>query len=66
MPRITPPACAACSRGCTRHAEHFLHRIYARVDNYTPIGWECRECLRFWRDPLDAHPPGVYGPLAQK
>ena len=50
MPRIDRPACAECTRNCIKHAEHWLHRIYGRVGQFEPIGWECRECGRLWRD----------------
>jgi hypothetical protein len=50
MPRIEVPWCAECARICTKHASHRLHRIYKREPNFEAIGWECRECHRFWRD----------------
>ena len=52
MSGIDRPYCAECSRSCKVHPEHRLSRIYMRDAGFIPIGWECRECKRFWRDPV--------------
>jgi len=50
MGNVRRPHCGECAKGCLRHQEHPLKRIYSRDGIFKPIGWTCECCTRLWND----------------